>query len=164
MIRSCARLALLLACITWASACAGDGSSGGGGGGGNGGNGSGNECVPPETASVSYRQNVAPILANRCAYTGCHISPNPPEGLNLEAARSYDALVNVAASGRPSESLITPGDLASSYCWQKITTSQGIVGVLMPVGCPGIEPSGGCMNEMELSTVEQWILECAQNN
>jgi hypothetical protein len=163
VIRSFARPALLLACIMWASGCAGDGSSGGGGGG-NGGNGSGNACVPPETPSVSYNQNVAPILANRCAYTGCHISPNPPEGLNLEAARSYDSLVNVAANERPSENLVTPGDLDGSYCWQKLTTSQGIVGVLMPVGCPGIPPAGGCMNDMELSAVQQWILECAQNN
>jgi hypothetical protein len=156
------RVVLLLLWLITLAACAGEGSGGRGGGGGGGGNGM--ECVPPETPSVSYSQNVSPILVTRCAFAGCHISPNPPEGLNLEAGESYAATVGVPSRQRPAEDLVTPGDLDASYLWAKITTAQGIVGVLMPQGCPGIAPAGGCLTEMETAAIEQWILECAQDN
>lgn len=158
------RVVLLLLWLVALGSCAGEGSGGRGGGGGGGGGGNGKECVPPETPSVSFSQNVSPILVTRCAYAGCHISPNPPEGLNLEAGQSYAAMVDVPSSQRPAENLVTPGDLDASYLWAKITTSQGIVGVLMPLGCPGIAPAGGCLTEMETAAIEQWITECAQDN
>jgi hypothetical protein len=157
------RVVLLLLWLIALGGCAGEGSGGKGGGGDDGG-GNGKECVPPETPSVSYGQNVSPILVTRCAYAGCHISPTPPEGLNLEAGASYAAIVGVPSRQRPTADLVVPGDLDASYFWAKITTAQGIVGVVMPSGCPGVAPAGGCLTEMETAAIEQWIRECAQDN
>ena len=154
--------ALFLLVVIAAPGCAGSGSDDNnqGGGGGNG----GGACTPPASASVSYDQNVSPILVSRCAYAGCHVSPNPPNGLNLEAGVSYAAIVNVAADQRPAQDLVTPGDVNASYLWLKIAAAQGIAGGPMPVGCPGIPPAGGCLTDMQTAAINQWIVECAQDN
>jgi hypothetical protein len=155
------RSAVCLLLLVVAFGCAGEGSDEGGNGNGGG---NGGPCVPPETATVSYSQNIAPIFVARCTSPGCHVTPVNAESLNLEASMSYDSIVDVASSQRPDELLIAPGEVDASYLWRKSSSGEDIAGALMPLGCPGIPPQDGCLTEMELAAIRQWIIECAQNN
>jgi hypothetical protein len=47
--------------------------------------------------------------------SGCHGGPNPAANLDLEAAHSYDDLVNVPSTERPTLDRVKPGDPANSF-------------------------------------------------
>ncbi len=49
-------------------------------------------------------------------FTSCHKgAATQAGGLNLEAGRAHDAMVNVASTGFPTWKLVVPGDAAGSY-------------------------------------------------
>jgi hypothetical protein len=153
---SVARVVLGVA-LAGLTACAGDNS-------GKGGDGNGGPCEPPDTPSVSFAENVQPIFTRGCAYTSCHVSPSPPEGLNLAAGASFAAIVDQEAKQQPSQRLVDPGKPNDSYLFLKCTPGASFVGSLMPLGCEGIPPSGGCLSKMDKAAIETWITECAQDN
>jgi hypothetical protein len=66
---------------------------------------------PPLTADFdSIQTNIfTPICA------GCHGGPNPAANLNLDAAHSYNDLVNVPSTEEPMLDRVKPGDPADSY-------------------------------------------------
>ena len=66
---------------------------------------------PPLTADFdSIQTNIfTPICA------GCHSGPNPAANLNLDAAHSYNDLVNVPSTEEPMLDRVKPGDPADSY-------------------------------------------------
>lgn len=66
---------------------------------------------PPLTADFdSIQTNIfTPICA------GCHGGPHPAAGLNLDAAHSYQDLVNVPSTEEPALDRVKPGDPADSY-------------------------------------------------
>jgi len=66
---------------------------------------------PPLTADFdSIQTNIfTPICA------GCHSGTNPAANLNLDAAHSYNDLVNVPSTEEPMLDRVKPGDPANSY-------------------------------------------------
>jgi hypothetical protein len=66
---------------------------------------------PPLTADFdSIQTNIfTPICA------GCHSGANPAANLNLDAAHSYNNLVNVPSTEEPVLDRVKPGDPADSY-------------------------------------------------
>jgi hypothetical protein len=66
---------------------------------------------PPLTADFdSIQTNIfTPICA------GCHSGPNPAADLNLDAAHSYNDLVNVPSTEEPMLDRVKPGDPADSF-------------------------------------------------
>lgn len=101
-----------------------------------------------------YTTAVQPIWNLKC--TSCHIGGSPPASLNLSAANSYGALVNVNASQLATMKRIKPNDVANSYLVHKVQGTHvgvGGVGGKMPPGCSG----ASCLSATELQAVKDWI-------
>jgi hypothetical protein len=68
--------------------------------------------VPPPLMAdfASIQTNIfTPICS------GCHSGPNPAANLDLDAAHSYDNLVNVPSTEQPTLDRVKPGDPANSF-------------------------------------------------
>jgi hypothetical protein len=136
---------LLLGC---AAGCAGNGqgldqngqpiSSGGGGG--------------PITADFqSIQTNVFTPICSKC-----HIGGSAPEGLQLDAAHSYNLLVGVPSAEQPTLLRVKPSDPDSSYIVHKIEGLPGITGGQMPLGETPLP-------QATIAAIRQWITNGAPN-
>jgi mono/diheme cytochrome c family protein len=111
----------------------GSGSSGGSGGG----------AVTADFESI--QENVfTPICSP------CHSGAGAPQGLQLDAAHSYNLLVGVPSSEVPSLDRVKPGDPTHSYIIIKLTNGPGIVGEQMPRGGP-------YLSQPTIDAISQWI-------
>jgi methionine-rich copper-binding protein CopC len=121
-------------------------------GNGNGLDANGNPVTPgsgggtPLTADFkSIQDNVfTPIC------TKCHIGAGAPEGLQLDAANSYAALVSVPSAEQPAVMRVAPGNPANSYIIRKLQGAAGISGGQMPLGGPYLPQS-------TIDVISQWI-------
>jgi len=99
--------------------------------------------------NVSFANDVQPVFTQNC--TSCH--PNSGN-LDLSTGNSYNALVNVNASGYTGK-LVIPGDADNSILYKKIDNS-GAFGSNMPLG--------SSLSASQINTIKQWILEGALDN
>lgn len=115
---------------------------------------------PNGNGAVSFANDVQPIFSNRCALSGCHVAPSPPEGMNLSAGQAYANIVNVTSSQVPAMVRVKPGDPEASYLVLKIEGRQaevGGTGQRMPaLGC--------CLSSAQIATIRSWISAGALNN
>ena len=132
-----------------AAGCAGNGegldqngqpiSAGGGSGG-------------PITADFqSIQDNVFTPICSKC-----HIGASAPEGLQLDAAHSYNLLVDVPSVEEPSLLRVKPGDPDDSYMVHKIEGLAGIEGGQMPLGETPLP-------QATIDAIRQWITNGAPN-
>jgi len=80
----------------------------------------------------------------------CHAGPSAPEGLQLDAAHSYQLLVGVPSVEQPSLLRVKPGDPDDSYMVRKISGGPGISGGRMPLGEPALA-------QATIDAIRQWI-------
>ena len=114
------------------------------------GSGSGGGTVPLTADFQSIQDNVfTPICSP------CHSGASAPEGLQLDAAHSYNLLVGVPSQEVPTLDRVKPGDPNNSYIIIKLTNGPGIVGQQMPRGEPPLPQS-------TIDVIEQWITNGAQ--
>jgi hypothetical protein len=122
-------------------------------------------CDPNPTAP-SFASVVQPILTTRCAYSGCHDATFRGGGQNLEAGAAYRESVGVRST-QSKLMRVKAGSVRSSFMARKIL-GQGIPGVIggavMPQGCPGFPPAGGCLTDDEKFTILSWIANGAPDN
>lgn len=85
--------------------------------------------------------------------TRCHVGANAPQGLRLDAANSYGALVGVASSEAPNVLRVRPGDPGGSYLVQKLE-GRAAVGARMPLG-------ESALPEATIQVIRQWISDGA---
>src|ERR1700686_762307 len=140
--------ALLL--VGFAAGCAGNGagldqngqpiSTGGSSGGG------------PVTADFQSIQ--ANVFTPICSV--CHIGASAPEGLQLDAAHSYNLLVGVPSNEQPNLLRVKPGDPDSSYMVHKIEGLAGITGGQMPLGQTPLP-------QATINAIRQWVTNGAPN-
>ena len=128
--------------------CSDSGSPTDGGGGGGGGNGGGT------TDTVSFANDVRPILVASCAITACHGSAPIQSGLNMGSATWTQIR---AASGNVGGTIVIAGNASSSNLYLKTTSNSRPFGAQMPFG------------EAPLSSAQQiairdWINQGALNN
>jgi methionine-rich copper-binding protein CopC len=138
---------LLIGC---AAGCAGNGqgldqngqpiSAGGTAGGG------------PVTADFQSIQ--ANVFTPICSV--CHIGASAPQGLQLDAAHSYNLLVGAPSNEQPSLLRVKPGDPDSSYMVRKIQGSAGISGGQMPLGETPLP-------QATIDAIRQWVTNGAPN-
>jgi hypothetical protein len=132
-----------------AAGCAGNGegldqngqpiSAGGGSGG-------------PITADFqSIQDNVFTPICSKC-----HIGASAPEGLQLDAAHSYNLLVDVPSVEEPTLLRVKPGDPDDSYMVHKIEGLAGIEGGQMPLGETPLP-------QATIDAIRQWITNGAPN-
>jgi hypothetical protein len=114
--------------------------------------GSGGTSSGPITADFeSIQENVfTPI----CSV--CHIGAGAPEGLQLDAAHSYNLLVGVPSAEMPSLLRVKPGDPTDSYIVHKIKGPPGIVGGQMPLNEKPLD-------QATMDAIMQWISNGAPN-
>jgi hypothetical protein len=86
----------------------------------------------------------------------CHIGASAPEGLQLDAAHSYNLLVGVPSVEDGSLDRVKPGDSDSSYMVLKIEGAAGIVGGQMPLGETPLP-------QTTINAIRQWIMDGAAN-
>jgi hypothetical protein len=112
----------------------------------------GNPGTGPITPDLqSIEDNVFTPICSKC-----HIGAGAPEGLQLDAAHAYNAIVGVPSVEEPSFLRVNPGNPDASYMVLKIENASGIEGGQMP------------LNEMPLpqatiAAIRQWISNGAPN-
>jgi methionine-rich copper-binding protein CopC len=133
-----------------AAGCAGNGagldqngqpiSTGGSSGGG------------PVTADFqSIQANIFTPICSKC-----HIGASAPEGLQLDAAHSYNLLVGVPSAEQPSLLRVKAGDPDNSYMVHKIEGLPGITGGQMPLGETPLP-------QATINAIRQWVTNGAPN-
>jgi hypothetical protein len=106
----------------------------------------------PVTADFrSIQDNVFTPICSQC-----HIGASAPEGLQLDAAHSYNLLVGIPSNEQPSLLRVNPGDPNGSYIVRKIEGAPGISGGQMPLGESPL-PQG------TIDAIRQWISNGAAN-
>lgn len=115
-------------------------------------------CQCAAAGTVSFKNDVAPILQGACTSAGCHAGMRPKEGLSLETAKSYAELVNVSTSqcggGRK---LVVPGSPSSSYLLQKLLNVGVCTGTQMP-------KAGQTLPQKQINLISGWVCSGAPNN
>jgi hypothetical protein len=86
----------------------------------------------------------------------CHIGGGAPEGLQLDAAHSYNLLVGVPSAEQPNLLRVKPGDPDDSYMVQKIEGLSSISGAQMPF----MEKP---LSQATIDAIRQWITNGAPN-
>src|SRR5882757_5288318 len=86
----------------------------------------------------------------------CHIGASAPQGLQLDAAHSYNLLVGVPSVEQHNLLRVKPSDPASSYMLHKIEGAPGIVGGQMPLGETPLP-------QATIAAIGQWITNGAPN-
>lgn len=118
----------------------------------------GGACQCSASGTVSFKGDVAPVLASACTAAGCHAGMKPKEGLALEATKSYAELVNVTASQCGGKrKLVAPGSPSSSYLLQKLLNVDICTGTQMP-------KAGQSLPQKQIDTISSWICSGAPNN
>jgi hypothetical protein len=106
----------------------------------------------PVTADFqSIQDNVFTPICSKC-----HIGASAPEGLQLDAAHSYNLLVGVPSNEQPDLLRVKPGDPDDSYMVHKIEGLPGIDGGQMPLGETPLP-------EATIAAIRQWITNGAPN-
>jgi hypothetical protein len=112
----------------------------------------GNAPTGPVTADFeSIQANVFTPICSKC-----HIGASAPEGLQLDAAHSYNLLVGVPSAERPDLLRVDPGNPDASYLVQKIEGDSGILGARMPFGETPLP-------QATIAAIRQWITNGAPN-
>ena len=122
-------------------------------------------CMPG-APQISFARDVQPIFTARCAITSCHTGPTQQASghQSLDAGVAYADSVNApATTGKLVR--VKPGSIRQSQLAHRIL-GQGLPrgGAIMPQGCPGFPPLGGCLTREEIFTIVAWIAEGAPNN
>jgi hypothetical protein len=106
----------------------------------------------PITADLqSIQDNVFTPICSKC-----HIGAGAPEGLQLDAAHSYNLLVGVPSVEQPTLLRVKPGDPDDSYMVHKIEGLAGITGGQMPLGETPLP-------QATIDAIRQWIANGAPN-
>jgi hypothetical protein len=102
---------------------------------------------------IDFATQIQPIFDRSCATSFCHAGTNPPQGLNLEAGKSYDSIVEVLSGESSTAMRVKPFDAENSYLYRKLEGEQadlGGGGGRMPFGKPALAAD-------QLKLIEDWI-------
>ena len=113
--------------------------------------GSGGSGGPTTADFQSIQDNVFTPICSKC-----HIGASAPEGLQLDAAHSYNLLVGVPSAEEPNLLRVKPGDPDNSYMVHKIEGLPGITGGQMPLGETPLP-------QATIDAIRQWITNGAPN-
>jgi hypothetical protein len=106
----------------------------------------------PVTADLqSIQDNVFTPICSKC-----HIGSGAPEGLQLDAAHSYNFLVGVPSVEQPALLRVKAGDPDNSYMVHKIEGLSGITGLQMPY----METP---LSQATIDAIRQWVANGAPN-
>jgi len=111
--------------------------------------------MPPEMPmSPTFTEIQETILVPFCT---CHTGANPPQGLILNTAATYDQLVDEPSVQMPTLLRVEPGNPDNSYLIRKLEGGPNIAGAQMPRGGPPL-------SQETIDDVRAWITDGALNN
>jgi hypothetical protein len=111
--------------------------------------------TPGGPVTADFQSIQANVFTPICSV--CHIGASAPEGLQLDAAHSYNLLVGVPSNEQPNLLRVKPGDPDSSYMVHKIEgPSAGITGGQMPLGETPLP-------QATIDAIRQWVTNGAPN-
>ena len=110
----------------------------------------------PIDPNATFARVRAEVFTPSCTNIGCHDAIGRQGGLILTPANAYAVTVNRPSTQLPSLNLVTPGDVANSYLYRKIT-GAGITGDRMPPGSPPL-------SDEKIALVRDWIRRGAPND
>ena len=119
-------------------------------GSGSGSNPDTGSATDPGQTSTLFTRIQDEILTPDCATSGCHSGTSSPLGVNLDAGKAYDKLVNVESNQVNGLLLVEPSNSAASYLMHKIEGSDNIGGDQMPLYKPALSSD-------EIELVRSWI-------
>lgn len=96
-------------------------------------------------------------LFDRHCVTDCHDGASAAAALQLNAGRSYGALVNQRSQQISTQVRVIPGDAAASYLVKKMVAGAGFVGDVMPKLAPPRPAS-------EIDSLRGWITRGAPDD
>jgi hypothetical protein len=106
----------------------------------------------PITADFqSIQDNVFTPICSKC-----HVGASAPEGLQLDAAHSYNLLVGVPSAEQPNLLRVKQSDPDNSYMVRKIEGASGIDGGQMPLGETPLP-------QATINAIRQWVMNGAPN-
>jgi hypothetical protein len=110
---------------------------------------------------VSYQRDIAPILGNNCAVSGCHDSVTRESQMDLSDPFDPNfGAVGVASLEAPALQRINPGSAALSYLVAKLEGRQDQVG-----GSGDPMPLGNFpLPAQQIALIRAWIDDGAQDN
>jgi hypothetical protein len=88
----------------------------------------------PVTPRVDYYTQIQPIWEIRCS--NCHVNfgGSPSAGLSLNAEDAWLALVAMPSVLVPEQLLVAPGDVSTSFLFEKLNCEAPVAGLRMPRG------------------------------
>ncbi len=106
-------------------------------------------------AAATFARVESEVIKPSCSFSICH-GGGSSGGLSLtgDAAADYAALVGVASSGKPDETLVIAGDPDNSYLVKKLEDASGIAGDAMP--------STGPLTDAQIQLIRDWIADGAK--
>jgi hypothetical protein len=110
--------------------------------------------TPGGPVTADFQSIQANVFTPICSV--CHVGAGAPEGLQLDAAHSYNLLVGVPSAEEPNLLRVKPSDPANSYMLHKIEGAPGIVGGQMPLGETPLP-------QATIAAISQWIANGAPN-
>jgi Planctomycete cytochrome C len=103
-------------------------------------------CVSTGQDTISFQQDILPILVNNCATPGCHSGKAPSGDLNLESAHAH---VQLSKSG---SGYLNPSNPTSSVLYSQL------VSISQPM------PPTGQLSTCTIQLIEQWMSQGAKDN
>jgi hypothetical protein len=110
--------------------------------------------APGGSVTADFQSIQANVFTPICSV--CHIGASAPEGLQLDAAHSYNLLVGVPSNEQPSLLRVKAGDPDNSYLVHKIEGLAGITGGQMPLGETPLP-------QATIDAIRQWVTNGAPN-
>ncbi|MBY0425154.1 MAG: hypothetical protein K2Q22_05920 [Cytophagales bacterium] len=104
-------------------------------------------CAPTAKDSVSFSQDIQPILNQHCATSGCHAGSFPGGSLNLESSVAYTELTRAKS-----------GYLNTSNPTQSLLYSQLQSSSSSPM------PPSYRLDDCSINTIVKWMGQKAKNN
>ncbi len=104
------------------------------------------DCSTINPDTISYARDIQPIFDANCNESGCHSGAHPEGGLNLEAAYSYNELMDEGSGYvdtiRPRRSLL----------YSEMSSKSDPM------------PPTGKLDKCTLEKIERWMQQKAKNN
>ena len=121
---------------------------------------------PCQAATPSFAADIS--RSHAALYAGACHGADYVSQLNLSEGTAYAALVGAKSTEGGKLQIVMPGSIAKSFMARKIlghglNAAKGN-GSMMPQGCPGLPPAGGCLTPAEEYTILAWIQSGAPNN
>jgi len=104
----------------------------------------------PAGVPVTYSEHLEPLVIARCL--SCHTTEEPEAQLVLEIGAGYGEMVNRPSTQVPELLMVAPGDLETSYLWNKLTHD-----VEIGKGMPRTVIGSIKLPEKELAIYRRWI-------